>query len=262
MGENGFSRRSVIKATSAGIAGVSSTSGLAYGSDRKAITVSDVKKSEIKSKVSSDREVRRLIGELDDGWNVAFAKGKYATVTVGEGDSYDVASIPLVHSRDTGSKGVLVWEEAESRQTFVALIDGVRLTENGNAATPDQLTETVFSAEMGNVKSNTNTLRDSVEQVKPLSSPVDPQDECREVVNDYCVDFNMSCIGIIIASLGLGCNPVIGGAVACVLGAGVGIAPFVTGDNCNICDEYSIEKVHVGEACESGEDDPCVNCAG
>jgi hypothetical protein len=58
----------------------------------------------------------------------------------------------------------------------------------------------------------------------------------------------MSCIGWRLLVLGVACG---GGirAVKCLFTAAVDIGTIVTGDACNICDNYDVDKIYVGRAC-------------
>ncbi len=57
-------------------------------------------------------------------------------------------------------------------------------------------------------------------------------------IDEYCVDFNMSCLFFLAGALGLGCSV---NLVSCLATAFLEGGAYITGDGCRVCDERTTE---------------------
>lgn len=210
--------------------------------------------------MKNSSEVQKLKGKITkergSNWSVNYEKGKYRGISPENGSTFYLCSIPLMFSSKTLS-GALVWSSSSKRYTQVSLLD------QSAGRNPKDFSEITYTYGDGNVVTNTDVFEAEV-NTQESSGGADTDDNivppggggicyrcgCQEVVTENCTDYNISCIAIMAGSLGISCNPFTG-YVACFLGTTfTGILPWVTGDNCNICDNYDVDRTKVGYACE------------
>ena len=62
---------------------------------------------------------------------------------------------------------------------------------------------------------------------------------CTYFHDEYCANFNLSCITWLIGAIGISCGS--SGGIACLAGSGAAVGPYLTDDGCDVCDEYKSE---------------------
>lgn len=263
-GNTNISRRQVLG--SIGTAGVTtfglknSISGVAAQEDRNVSGVQKRTEKELIKEIKSSSEVQELKSELAENrgntWSIDYQMGKYRKIAPKEGNVFYLCSIPLTFPSGELS-GALVWSSSSKRYTRISVLDH---SDSAGGKSKDFI-EVTYTHDNSGVVKNTDVFEAEVND-QGESGGASTEDYiappggicyrcgCQEVVTENCVDYNVSCIAIVAGSLGISCNPYTG-YVSCFLGATFsGILPWVTGDNCNICDEYEVERSKIGYACE------------
>ena len=273
--KNKVSRRKLLSTvTGAGVLtiGLNGTSVITSGQSNRVVKKpsADERKSII-AQFRQDSKVRDLLQKLRadrKGWHLDVQSGQFRSITTADGTEYDAASIPLnPPTPSNGVKGAITWTNSLDPFTKISILDQSNQSGDGVSS----VTEEVYAFDDGDIVVNSELIefgqladetgRDSSEDVsgQDYITPIGGggvcyRCGCQEVVTEHCIDYNVSCLGIMLATLGFSCNPYTG-YVACFLGVSVtGLLPWVTGDNCDICDEYDVDVVHIGYACEY--DDP------
>ena len=165
------------------------------------------------------------------------SEGRYGIVSTSDGNTYGFAVVPFVSSAIPDSvEAALRWNEDENGPTTANILN----TSEGVGEQSEDYTETVVGVDDRQIRSETQLhiqeSSDDVRTMKPIGPPgggICYRCDCSTVVDRHCTNYNLSCIAWHLAAVGISCNPYTG-VVTCMLGSGVAIGPWVTGDNYNI----------------------------
>ncbi|MFC3959022.1 hypothetical protein [Halovivax cerinus] len=239
-------RRSVLSALgtagSASLAGVTVEKGGAENerrtvrsSGREVVEWTGEKKKEVASTASNNKMVAAISNRLkQNGWVISDSKHRSGTVLAADGEEYDFGVLSFESVMESERQAAILWKRYKTGEWEVK---GYVHSNSDNNSDSDVVI-TVDSTM--NVRKIEYEGGATIETSCPCLDPGGGSD-CVFFHDRYCVDFNLSCVLFVIGALGLSCGTA--GAVGCLGAAGLGIAEYLAGDGCNICDEYTEDEV-------------------
>lgn len=208
-------------------------------------------------KIKRDKEASNILRKVvEDGWKPQYNKGRYGLVTPADGERFNIAAVPLqLPNGHTSVSGGLKWSEQNDELTGVAILDQRDAVGNDSSDFEEHTIWTEGSDVRSRVESHspTGASSDGRLTTNDYTCPSGgcggpcPTCGCNEYVEEHCVNWNISCIMWVIGALGISCGAA--GWVGCLLGSGVALGPYTTGDGCDICDKYDVERTKIGQAC-------------
>lgn len=243
-------RRKLLKAmgaSSIASIGFSSLTGLSMASEdqaeRKLTRLEGDEREKTLQDVRQTEEVERLIGVYkEESWTPDFNQAQIRLVERESGGSFRLAIVPFEQignkTPSNDNQAILIWKKQGSEVT----VTGHQLIDDGNPTGSGRNVEEVKHewADDGLVEQSHQSEIRSKDQVSAEDNlPGGGGGGDCIYLDTYCVDFNLSCIGLIVGALGLACGG--GGLVGCLATALMEGGAYYTGDGCNVCDEYTTE---------------------
>lgn len=223
----------------------------ASSTERSVERLSGKRERKVTQRVKEDKKVATIFQFLSkEGWEPQYEDGKYGLVTTTNGESFNIAAVPLQPpNKSENRSGALRWSEKSDEQTGVTTLN--QESEVGDHKADFE--ERAVWIENGDIKSDTKTYSTTTSSDGKVGTntriaPPGAYGSCEEFVRSHCTNWNISCIAWTLAALGISCNPWTGW-VTCAAGNIVAWGPHVTGDGCSFCDNYNVHRIYVGRAC-------------
>ena len=244
-------------ATTIGLNSMSqSSSANKYAGNVSDVSISDREK--ITEQIDSDEEFKRIKKEIESKGFKPRNNELQVKNSLNRADpDYKFAVLPFqkqesIHDNQRNiTQATVVWQESVAvEEAEPSVVGGVLYTTTSNNSKKPERYEENYYISNGAVKKSEQNVTQQPEGESMISTA--SEGTCVEL-DRYCVDQNYSCLAIIAAGLGLGCNPITGGLYACVGAAFVEGAAWSLDVNCDICNEYeevSTEQPLCG--CENG----------
>lgn len=202
--------------------------------DREVVEWTGNKRRKISGRALQNRKVKEIIGRLErNRWKISNGPHRSGTVSIYGGMEYDFGVLSFESVAESESQAAILWKRYKTGEWEVKGYVYSNSSENSE-------NEGIIT-----VDSEMNAQKKEYEEGVTIESPcpcLDPGGggDCVYFHDEYCDDFNLSCILWLIAQIGIGCGTA--GPIGCLAGASVSVAPYLTGDGCNVCDEYSEEE--------------------
>lgn len=238
----------------------------AQSQDREVTELSGREKRSTLRRALRDNESRELIRLLyQESWRISFRKARAALVTEDDTEHRFVIFPLWDILGNEQANGMIRWSNKEGEQTSASTLG----REDSVGVQSRDFIETVYTPGTNGVESesilytssendmSTSDYSTQVDEVETMIPGCPRQGcsgggrdwTCNEYVEKNCTNWNLSCIAWVIGAVGISCNNPITAIVKCLLGSAVGLGPFVTGDNCNLCDNYKVSRERIGRAC-------------
>lgn len=198
----------------------------------------DKQKKEFVRRIKSDSRVRALTDSFGNKvQNVDYSRGIYSIVSPDTGADYYNFVIPYtIHDENT--QAVLAWTQKRNSTSSSVWVNSLTVREESveNARLEVVDDEVLIHSFSDPIRSSDSTVPDATTQSR-LDGGGGGGAGCVYFYDEYCEDFNLSCVLWLTITLGLACGSL--SPVACLAGAGVNVGEYLTGDACEICDVQS-----------------------
>lgn len=258
-----MNRRNLLKAvgtSSIGAVGLNSITHLSSASEKQAgpelVKLEEKRRKDVLKSARQTAEVKELTKQYhEDSWIPRYKQAEGRLVKPNDGDSFKVVVIPFQkkgnNSGSQDSQTIILWKSRGGNGQTEPVVSGHQLIEDkGPDASVREITEVSHVWDDGKVSEqrNSSEIRNKDEFTVEDNLPGGGGGGGSGCVylDTYCVDFNLSCIGFIVAALGLGCTV---NLVSCLSTALLEGGAYYTGDGCNVCDEYT-EEAKVKPVCK------------
>lgn len=251
-----MNRRNLLKAvgtTSIGAVGLNNITRLSKASEdqveRELTTLEGKERHKTLKNARHTDEVKKLTKKYkNEGWIPRFSQSKCRRVEPEDVSPFEVVVIPFekktkaTGSKQDGNQTVIIWKSRNANAGTDRTVTGHQLVEDGSPNDSGrEIKEVNHHWEQGEITEQSN--RSEIRSADGIST----QDNLPGggggggciYLDTYCVNFNLSCIGLIVGALGLGCGST--GMVGCLATALLEGGAYYTGDGCNVCDEYTTE---------------------